>query len=1219
MNTLLTEPTLKWPIIFAKFASAFSIILGIFTLVGWTFYAWMAKEYLPILVAIKPNTAICFILAGISLWERCEPNGYTRFLAQISAGFVFAFAFLTLFEYFFKINIGIDTGFFKQALFELREYSYAPMGRMSPFSAINFIFISLTLYIIDVPKISFHMRQIFISMTLLICLLEFLGYLYHSKQVIEIFGISDRNPSMALPVMLTFLLLSLGILFARPNEGIVSVFISATHGGSLARRLIPSAILLPILFGYIGLIGKWYGVYETELGFSLLVLGIILCFILLVLFNAYSVSIAEGFRKQVEMALKLSEAQLQGVLNHTSAVISICDLEGRYILVNKQFEKLTHKSSSEIIRKSIHQLFPDEFADTYLANNALVINTREPIAVEEVFPDKNTTHIYISNKFALFDRDNIPYAVCSISTNITEIKHMQEKLQEGKERLTLALSSAKAGVWTWDIQNDKMYWDEYMHQLFSTKETGFSTYYEAFLSFIASEDRVRIADEFKKVLESGTEYETEFRVMHPDHSTHYLSLRGRVYRIKSGEPVRMTGVCWEITERKKAEEELRNAKDTAEQLAEKANESNVAKSAFLATMSHEIRTPLNGVIGMSGLLFDTKLSGEQREYVETIRISGEALLTIINDILDFSKIESGRMDLENVDFDFYNLIDDALEMSAAQLKRKNVAMGAFIEPEVPTWVTGDPSRIRQVLNNLLSNAAKFTEKGEISVRVKIDKKEKSLIYLRIEVSDTGIGIAPEVKNRIFYAFTQGDQSTSRKYGGTGLGLAISSRLVTLMGGEIDVDSALGRGSTFWFTVPLVECNTPLEKIDYQASSEVRGSRILCIDDNSINREIVRRQLESWYMRCDTAMNAAEALSMMKKAFDDKDPYSLILVDYLMPGMNGVELLQIIRQLKDIANTPAIILSSLGATFTAEELQSLNVSQSISKPVRQTKLYEGIVTTLIKVRKTGTMPIFESAEKLNELKSKFRILLAEDNAINQQVSLRILKKLGYHADAVGNGLEVLESINKVPYDLILMDCQMPDMDGYTATEEIRKIERSKGKHIPIIAVTAHALKGDRERCIVAGMDDYISKPIDVKVLERVLERWLQKKSLIDTPPSAPTIQAHQNPQTKNIDRMRLYDIFGNDEPAIQEFLKAFVESTEKLLKEIEQSIQKQDTKLSKELFHRLKGSSGNSGITSLHQLGISAEEALLNNDWPTVNNLFSEISTRFDIIKKEIQA
>ncbi len=893
--------------------------------------------------------------------------------------------------------------------------------------------------------------------------------------------------------------------------------------------------------------------------------------------------------------------------------------------MNRQFEKLFHKSSSEVVGKKMYEVLPRALADRMIDYHYRVLETRIPMSVEEIIPHNDEIYFYISNKFPFMNEQGIPNAVGAISTDITEIKRIHEVLRESEERLSFSLKSAGAGTWSWDITNDLMMWDSYMYYLYGLKPGAFTGNFLTTLNLVYPDDKEKVEQAITQSLELGKEFDCEFRIRYPDGSIHYLASKGKVHLDDADVPTYMSGVCWDITARKKSEADLRAAKEQAESLAKQADAANRAKSAFLAAMSHEIRTPLNGVIGMTGLLLDTQLSSEQREYIDTIRVSGESLLAVINDILDFSKIESGHMELENMDFSIHALIDDVIEIIAAAIHKKGIAVGAYIEPDVPEWFTGDAGRMRQVLNNFLSNAAKFTEKGEISVRVKLLQKQDMKTILQFEVTDTGIGITPEIRAKLFKPFSQGDISTSRKYGGTGLGLAISKRLVEIMGGYLDVESSPGRGTKFWCTVQLVECVTPViptSRLSYDFPKELENARILCVDDNAINREIIKHQIDAWNMHCDIAVNAAEGLSMLKKAATEKKLYEIAIVDYIMPGMNGFEMIQIMRQLKEIANTSVIILSSLGATFNVAELDELGVSVSLAKPLRKSKLYDSLVNVIKKSRGVDGQISEQHATEMCERK-KAKILLAEDNAINLQVALRMLDKLGYRADMAGNGLEVLEAIKKIPYDLILMDCQMPKMDGYTCTEEIRKLEKAQGKKpIIIIAMTAHALKGDREKCLAAGMNGYMSKPIDLRILGNTLEEWIGKIKK-DNQSTKPQITAAKPAKEVKSDgqsvmnKERLHDIFGDDSAAIHEFMEKFISSTADLLKGIRVSIHNHDVKTAKELFHRLKGSAGNSGIMKMHTLCVTAEAKITEADWHEVKKVYHDIKDIYHKLQHEL--
>lgn len=1235
--------TFGWPEMYSKAASGVAIIVGMSVLLSWLFYYWLPSGSVAGLIAMQPNTAMCFILAGIVLWVRCESTPYyIQACASLAAGVIFLFGFLTLFQYFFQIDLGIDQSVF--ATTPVASYYHIfPPGRMPPLAAANFVLIGFSLFFIDNKVVSFRVHQVLLFIVILFSFFPFLIHLYKIESASAFLGF-DRYSQMPMITILMFIVMGIGVFLSRPNYGITSLLVSHESGGVMTRRMIPPAIVIPIILGYIGLIGLGGIYYEAKIGISLLVMATILFFISFIIINAYLVERVDVKRKIIEHQLKLNQAKLQAILDHTSASIYIYDLNGRYLLINKSLERQVRRTKDEVIGKTTHDLLPKDVADNIVDNNNQVVESRTPIAVEEVIPgDDGVPRTFLSNKFPLLDERNIPYAIGGISTDITDIKHIQDTLSANKERLDLALRSAQAGTWSWDVDKDIYSWDAYMHQLFGLMPGSVMLHYSAVLNMIHPEDRDRVHEGVQRILESGDEYESEFRIIYRDNSIRYLHEQGKVYRDHRGHPIRMTGVCWDVTEKKREEEELRHAKDMAEKLATQAETASHAKSAFLAAMSHEIRTPLNGVIGMTGLLLDTKLTSEQREYIETIRISGEALLAVINDILDFSKIESERMEFEESDFNLYSLVQGTVDIVSAQIQKKGIALGVFIDPDVPEWMVGDSSRIRQVLTNLLGNAAKFTDKGEISVKVKVSEKletdEDTEVTLMFEVTDTGIGITPEIRTKLFQPFSQGDISTSRKYGGTGLGLAISKRLIEMMGGNIDVDSAPGRGSRFWFTIKLVESTAPATKVEYSFPEEYKGRRILCIDDNAINRDIVKKHAQNWELRCEVAQNAAEGLHMMREASQENDPFDLVLTDHVMPGMSGFEMIEIMRRLDEISDTPVLVLSSLGASISDDEMQKYKISAALNKPLRTIKLYESIVDIFSGVRGTGEKTLGDVMKSERPKRKSSRILLAEDNPINQLVALRILSRLGYRADTVGNGMEAVKALEAVPYDLVLMDCQMPEMDGYTATEEVRKHEKASGRHVPIVAMTAHALKGDREKCLAAGMDDYITKPIDLTSLNSMLQKWLQdeeantaepKEQVNDVAPehieviaeaATPEEEDVQSEEpdhgdSNEIDVDRIKEIFGDDKATIREFLTLFVTSTDEVMAEIKVALGANATEDSKKLFHRLKGSAGNSGIMNIHRLCIKAEEVLSGGDWDAATDIYKQIQSHFEKVKTE---
>jgi PAS domain S-box-containing protein len=808
-------------------------------------------------------------------------------------------------------------------------------------------------------------------------------------------------------------------------------------------------------------------------------------------------------RKRAEMAERQRAKEMETLLDSLPGYAFFKDRHGIYITANERFCSAVNVTRDLIAGKTDFDLFARDVSEKYRAEDARLLSGSDSmLEMEETMVVDGQKCTMSTRRVAVRDSNGEIGGLIGLTFDITARKQAEQALADERNFARIVMEHMGQGLAV--TGTDGTF--DYVNPTFA--------FMLGCLPIELADKRLEdyiLPDDYADLLKAGMFREEkagctrETRLRRRDGNLVPVLL-SRAPHIHGGQLDGWVSVITDLTEQKRTQEQLQRSKAELEQanrelrqaiglaneLAARAEAASRAKSDFLANMSHEIRTPMNGVIGMTGLLLDSQLTTEQREYAEIVRRSGETLLGIINDILDFSKIEAGKLEMETIDFDLRQTLEEAGDMLALRAEEKNLEFICIVDADAPAYIQGDPGRLRQVLINLVSNAIKFTDEGEVSIRVSREMETETEVRLRFEVRDTGIGIPHEKLTHLFNPFTQVDASTTRRYGGTGLGLSIAKRLVELMQGEIGVESEQGSGSKFWFSVVFGRIHSAAPREERLPS--LLGRRILVVDDNATNRRLMEALLESWGCKHEEAGDPLKVIELMRNARAAGNPFEVVILDMHMPGIDGEQLGRLIKSDPDLRNTRMLMLGSIGHRDDLGRLKNIGIEVYLTKPVRQSQLRECLINVFAPLTppksKPGSGAPGTSGAPAQTPMSKVRILLVEDNITNQKVALAILQKLGYRADAVANGREAVRALESIPYDLVLMDCQMPTMDGYEASRRIRDPQSPVLNHqVPIIAMTAHALKGSREECLAAGMNDYISKPVQPRVLAGMLSRWL----------------------------------------------------------------------------------------------------------------------------------
>lgn len=968
-------------------------------------------------------------------------------------------------------------------------------------------------------------------------------------------------------------------------------------------------------------------------------------------------------KEQKEIELSQTRRYIDAITNVAPVLLSYIDKYQIYQFANHRYEIWSGKPLDNIVGSSIKSLLDKqsyEEIEPYI-NRALkgeVVQYKSHIS----YGGQQARHVKLTYTPEKDTCNNVlGFYVCV--EDITQNTLSTLKIQELSQRLDFALEAPGIGVWDYDLQSGELIWDERMYDIYCILPKDFSKEYASWSKYLHPDDISRVETNFSSAIERRHDFIEEFRVILDSGELRWVAAHGRVICDDHDRPVRVIGTNMDITNKKELEIEKDKALVKAEDLVK-------LKSEFLASMSHEIRTPMNGVLGMLGLLKNTRLNKQQTHYTNLANTSAQSLLSLINDILDFSKVEAGKMELEVVDFNLHNMLGDFVEAIAHRAQEKGLEVILDIVGVDETFVKGDSGRLRQIFNNLVGNAIKFTSQGEILIKVELDKNHNDEWILKSSICDTGIGIPESKIDTLFDSFSQVDASTTRKYGGTGLGLAIVKKLCTLMGGNVEVSSAPEQGSSFYFTVLLESSD---KSFILAPTVDICNTPILLVDDNHTNTRVMAAQLRKWGAIVVEADSGQSALNIL----DSRHDFATAIIDSDMPDMSGQALAEKMRLLPSCDDTHLILMTSLSSQSDASYFANIGFSAYFPKPTTVNDLFtalevlisgrpviqkvarvEQAIASVLTEAKTQTVER-DAEDTTDHLQAEaLNILLVEDNLVNQEVALGILTTLGFTADIANNGLEALEKLNAAEssnsYDIVLMDCQMPEMDGYEATRAIRS-GKAPDPCVPIIAMTANAMKGDKEKCLAIGMDDYLSKPIDPQLLFKTINTWVStckvntapkcslmvasKGKTLDSAIEAPAVtstntETKHSPQSEPLylqesatmseandevwNRDDFMNRIMNNDTIAQKLVELFKTDTPKTIKQLESAVTTGHVQEAGLLAHKLKGSVSNLGGIELASLAQKIELAGKNENLDEVESLWPQVRPQYDRLLHQIE-